>query len=150
MKSTYTPRASWMTATTVLAAVLLGAVLASGPARAASIGPDYLYKVRDTNIAANCIGSHSTYLGRVGLNPYFAYGNTDFNTTTGNALVVETYEELAFKSAYKYLSCVNGDFDFVYDGAQPVERKVAVIWDCYGDSCFGPINHYYGWSNGWS
>ena len=150
MKSKHARHGSWITATSALAAVLLGAVLAAAPATAASIGPDYLYKVRDTSIAANCIGSHSTYLGTVALNPYFAYGNTAFNTTSGNALVVETYEELAFSSAYKYLSCVDGDFDFVYDGDQPVERKVAVIWDCYGDSCIGPVNHYYGWSNGWS
>lgn len=91
----------------------------------------------------------STYLGTVGLKPYFDYGSTDFQTTSGNALAVETYEELGFSSAYKYLSCVNGDFYYVCDGKQGVERKVTIVFDCYGASCMGPFS-YGPWSKGWT
>jgi hypothetical protein len=150
MKDNQVRRAGWITAPAALAAILLSAVVAVTPASASSIGADLLYKVRDSSIAANCIGSRSTYLGSVGLKPYFDYGSTDIQTTSGNALAVETYQELGFSSAYKYLSCINGDFYHVYDGKQGVERKVTIVFDCYGASCIGPFISYGPWSKGWT
>lgn len=150
MKDQDVPRVKWITATAVLAAILASVVVAAAPASASSMGADYLYKVRDRNIAANCIGSHSTYRGTVNLNPYFDFGSTDFQTTSGNALVVETYEELGFRSAYKYVSCIDGDFYYVYYGDQPVKRKVTIVADCYGGSCIGPFIYRGRWSNGWA
>ncbi len=150
MKDQQAQRAKRVTATAVLAAILASAVVAAAPASASSIGGDFLYRVLDRSIAANCIGSHSTYRGTVNLNPYFDYGSTDFQTTSGNALVVETYEELGFRSAYKYVSCIHGDFYYVYYGARAVERKVIIAFDCYGGSCIGPFIHYGRWSNGWA
>ncbi|MBV9416865.1 MAG: hypothetical protein JO363_17920 [Solirubrobacterales bacterium] len=150
MKQECAERTKSITATAVLAAILVSGVVLAAPASASSIGGDFLYKVPDRSIAANCIGSHSTYRGTVNLNPYFDYGSTGFHTTSGNALAVETYEELGFRSAYKYVSCIHGDFYYVYYGAGAVERKVTIVFDCYGGSCMGPFISYGRWSNGWS
>lgn len=150
MKDEHAQRTKWMPATAVLAAIFAITVIVATPASASSIGADLLYRVPDRSIAANCVGSHSTYEGTVNLNPYFDYGSTDFQITSGNALVVETYEELGFRTAYKYVSCIHGDFYYVYYGARAVERKVTIVFDCYGASCIGPFMHYGRWSNGWA
>jgi hypothetical protein len=135
----------------VLGAVLAGVLLTASPASASGISAPFLYKVRDTKIAANCIPSaaNNKYLGNVNLSPYFDYGSTNFQTTSGNALVVETYEELGFSTAQKYHSCVAGDFYYVYYGLHRVNRKVTIIFDCYGGSCLGPYVTYGPWHDGW-